>query len=101
MLHAHTHRHTPPHHEDEHPAVEKLDCTDFAVMSRELDRAADLKQLRVLPPKEREGKGLRIPWIERRSNESILKEISPRCSLEGLVLTKAETPILWPPDVKN
>ena len=57
MLHAHTHRHTPPHHEDEHPAVEKLDCTDFAVMSRELDRAADLKQLRVLPPKEREGKG--------------------------------------------
>ena len=42
MLHTHTHRHTPPHHEDEHPAVEKLDCTDFAVMSRELDRAADL-----------------------------------------------------------
>ena len=29
---------------------------------------------------------LRVPWIARRSNQSILKEISPGCSLEGLVL---------------
>ena len=29
---------------------------------------------------------LRVPWTARRSNESILKEISPRCSLEGLML---------------
>ena len=29
---------------------------------------------------------LRVPWSARRSNESILKEISPRCSLEGLML---------------
>ena len=29
---------------------------------------------------------LRVPWTERRSNQSILKEISPRCSLEGLIL---------------
>ena len=29
---------------------------------------------------------LRVPWIARRSNQSILKEISPRCSLEGLML---------------
>ena len=29
---------------------------------------------------------LRIPWIARRFNQSILKEISPGCSLEGLVL---------------
>ena len=28
----------------------------------------------------------RIPWTARRSNQSILKEISPRCSLEGLML---------------
>ena len=28
---------------------------------------------------------LRVPWTARRSNQSILKEISPRCSLEGLV----------------
>ena len=29
---------------------------------------------------------LRVPWTSRRSNQSILKEISPRCSLEGLML---------------
>ena len=29
---------------------------------------------------------LRVPWTARRSNQSILKEISPECSLEGLVL---------------
>ena len=28
---------------------------------------------------------LRVPWTARRSNQSILKEISPRCSLEGLL----------------
>ena len=29
---------------------------------------------------------MRVPWTARRSNQSILKEISPECSLEGLVL---------------
>ena len=29
---------------------------------------------------------LRVPWTARRSNESILKETSPECSLEGLML---------------
>ena len=29
---------------------------------------------------------MRVPWTERRSNQSILKEISPGCSLEGLML---------------
>ena len=29
---------------------------------------------------------LRVPWAARRSNQSILKEISPACSLEGLML---------------
>ena len=29
---------------------------------------------------------LRVPWTARRHNQSILKEISPRCSLEGLML---------------
>ena len=29
---------------------------------------------------------LRVPWTERRSSQSILKEISPGCSLEGLML---------------
>ena len=29
---------------------------------------------------------LRVPWTTRRSNQSILKEISPGCSLEGMML---------------
>ena len=32
------------------------------------------------------GEDLRIPWTARRSNQSILKEINPKYSLEGLVL---------------
>ena len=43
---------------------------------------------------------LRVPWAARISNQFILKEISPECSLEGLML-KVKTLILWPPDVKN
>ena len=59
---------------------------------------------------------LRVPWTARRCNQFILKEISPGCSLEGLMLklklqyfghlmrrtdAKAETPILWPPHAKS
>ena len=40
---------------------------------------------------------LRVPWTAR-SNQSILKEINPEYSLEGLML---EAPILWLPDVKS
>ena len=43
---------------------------------------------------------LRVPWTARRSNQSILKEISPRCSLEGND-DEAETPVLWPPDANS
>ena len=43
---------------------------------------------------------LRVPCTARRSNQSILKEISPEYSLEGLML-KLKLPILWPPDVKS
>ena len=43
---------------------------------------------------------LRVPWTARRSNQSILKGISPGCSLEGLML-KAEIPMLWPPHGKS
>ena len=32
------------------------------------------------------GEDSRVPWTVRRSNQSILKEISPECSLEGLML---------------
>ena len=44
---------------------------------------------------------LRVPWTARRSNQSILKEISPGCSVEGRTNSEAETSILWPPDAKN
>ena len=40
---------------------------------------------------------LRVPWTARRSNQSIPGEISPGCSLEGLMLKLK----LWLPDVKS
>ena len=43
---------------------------------------------------------LRVPWTARRSNQSILNEISPDYSLEGLML-KLKLPILWLPDAKS
>ena len=43
---------------------------------------------------------LRVPWTARRSNQSILKEISPE-GLIGRTDAEAAAPILWPPDVKN
>ena len=41
-----------------------------------------------------------VPWTARRSNQSILKEINPEYSLEGLMVG-AEAPILWLPDVNS
>ena len=43
---------------------------------------------------------LRTPWTARRSNQSILKEISPGISLEGMML-KLKLPVLWPPHAKS
>ena len=42
---------------------------------------------------------LRVPWTARRSNQSILKEISPE--FIGRTDAEAETPIFWPPDEKH
>ena len=42
---------------------------------------------------------LRVPWSARRSNESILKEIS--LNIHGRTDAEAETPIHWPPDAKR
>ena len=42
----------------------------------------------------------RVPWTARRSNQSILKEISPEYSLEGLML-KLKLQYTWLPDVRN
>ena len=47
------------------------------------------------------GNDLRIPWTAKRSNQSILKEISPEYSFIGWTDVEAETPILWPRDAKN
>ena len=41
---------------------------------------------------------LRVPWTARRSNQSVLKEINPEYSLEGLMLTPQ---YFWLPDVKS
>ena len=43
---------------------------------------------------------LRVPWTTRRSNQSILKEISPEYFI-GRTDAEAEAPILYPPDVKS
>ena len=43
---------------------------------------------------------LRVPWTARRSNLSILKEISPRVFI-GRNDAKAETSVLWPPPVQS
>ena len=43
---------------------------------------------------------LRVPWSARRSNQSVLKEISPEYSLQGLML-KLKLQYFWPPDRKN
>ena len=42
---------------------------------------------------------LGVPWTARRSNQSILREISPEYS--GRTDVEAETPILWPTDAKS
>ena len=43
---------------------------------------------------------LRVPWTARRSNQSILKEISPDYSF-GRTEAEAETSVFWPHDGKN
>ena len=47
------------------------------------------------------GEDLRVPWTARRSNQSILKEISPEYSLEGLMLKlklQSFGPLMWRTD---
>ena len=44
---------------------------------------------------------LRVLWTARRSNQSILKEISPLEVFFGRNDAKAESPVLWPPHAKS
>ena len=41
----------------------------------------------------------KVPWTPRRSNQSIIQEMNPKYSLEGLTL-ELKLPMLWPPDGK-
>ena len=71
-------------------AVAMYGCESWVIKKAECQRidAFELWCWRIL---------LRVPLTARRSNQSILKEISPVCSLEGLMLK----PILWPHDMKS
>ena len=44
---------------------------------------------------------LRVPWTTRRSNQSILKELSAGISLEGMMLKHQRTPVRWQPHAKS
>ena len=44
---------------------------------------------------------LRVSWTARRSNQSILKEISPEYSWEEGLMLKLNLPKVWPPDAKS
>ena len=44
---------------------------------------------------------LRVSWTTRRSNQSILKEISAGISLEGMMLKHQRTPVRWQPHAKS
>ena len=54
-------------------------CESWTIMKAEHGRIDDFELLCW-------GRLLRVPWTARRSNQSIIKEISPGCSLEGLML---------------
>ena len=41
-----------------------------------------------------------VPWTTKRSNQSIIKEINPEYSLEGLML-KLKLQLIWPHDAKS
>ena len=43
---------------------------------------------------------MRVPWTARRSNQSILKEMNPEYSLEGLML-KLKLKYFWLPEAKS
>ena len=59
--------------------VVRYGCESWTIMKAEHRRIDDFELLCW-------GRLLRVPWPGRRSNQSILKEISPGCSLEGLIL---------------
>ena len=65
--------------------VVKYGCESWTIKKAEHGRVVMLK---------------RVPWTARRSNQSILKEINPEYSLEGLML-KLKLQYFWPSDAKS
>ena len=72
----------------------QLSCTDVRVGP---ERKLSAKELVLLDCGV--GEDSWVPWAVRRSNQSMLKEISPEYS--GRTDAEVETPILWPAEVKN
>ena len=56
------------------------------VLEKTLESPLDCKEIQSVQELWCWRRLLRVPWAARRSNQSILKEISPGCSLEGLML---------------
>ena len=69
-------------------------CENWTIKKAEHHRIIDAFELRCWRRFQR------VPETARLSNQSILKEISPEYSLEGL-MAEAEVPKLWPPDAKS
>ena len=66
-------------------------CESWTIMKAEHQRTDAFELWRRL---------LRLPWTARRSNQSILREINPEYSLEGLML-KLKFQYFWLPDAKS
>ena len=68
-------------------------CESWTIKKAELRRidAFELWCWRIL---------LRVPWTQRRLNQSILKEVSPELFI-GRTDAEAKAPTLWPPDAKS
>ena len=66
-------------------------CESWTIMKAEHQRTDAFELWRKL---------LRLPWTARRSNQSILREINPEYSLEGLML-KLKFQYFWLPDAKS
>ena len=69
---------------------------EIKISGRNINKFRFANDTTLMAESEEELKTLEMPWTARRSNQSILKEISPEYSLEGLMLIS----ILWPPDTK-
>ena len=64
---------------------QRIDAFELWCLGRLLRESLLKREERLLKTLEKTLESLEVPWTARRSNQSILKEISPGCSLEGLM----------------